>query len=88
MQTSYRAILRGDRLEWSSDAPDVAPNQAITVTVTIIDSDSTSTRSSQGARMAVVLAQLAALETRSELDDPLAWERDIRQERQLPGRDS
>ena len=87
MQTTYQAILRGDRLEWSSDAPDVAPNQALTVTVTIIETASVPAKPAQGARMAAMLAQLATLETRSEIDDPLAWERDIRQDRQLPGRD-
>lgn len=80
MQTSYQAILRGDRLEWSSEAPDVAPNQAVTVTVTINDNASTSAIPSQGARMVAALAKLASLETRSELADPVAWERDIRRD--------
>lgn len=44
-------------------------------------------KQSDGARMARVLEKLAKLNPMPEVDDPVAWQRDIREDRALPGRD-
>ena len=89
MLTTYKAILRGDRLEWSSNAPaPLKPDQAVAVHVTILDEViEPETLLAQGERMAAALAKLAALEIRAESIEPLAWERELRQDRVLPERD-
>ena len=43
--------------------------------------------SDRGALMAHVLEELAARDAFSEIADPAAWQRDLRQDRPLPGRD-
>jgi hypothetical protein len=40
-----------------------------------------------GGRMADLLEQLAAIQALPDLTDPARWERDLRQDRELPGRE-
>ncbi len=82
MPTTYRALLKGDQLEWQDEAPAQAQGQAVLVQVTLLGRDTTV----QGERMAAALEKLAALRTFADEDDPAAWERNGRQERTLPGR--
>lgn len=83
MRESYRAILRGNRLEWEEGSPGIV-DRAVAVRVTLL-ADATQ-QAQQGARMAAVLEQLAASRAFEELDDPAAWERHLREERELPNR--
>ena len=84
MRETYRAILRGDRLEWTDPGP-VDLNAEQTVEVTILDEpDQTENR---GKRMAEALEKLAASDAFSEISDPSEWQREIRKDRPLPGRD-
>jgi hypothetical protein len=90
MLTTYKAILKNNRLEWRGVTPgQISPDKALEVHVTILDEpDTPSTNGTQGERMAAALEQLAALGTLAEIADPVAWEREVRQERSLPGRES
>ena len=90
MLNTYKATLRGNRLEWSGDIPKRLPsNKAVAVHVTILDESVEETTSvSRGQRMAAALEQLAAAGALPELTDPVTWEREIRQDRVLPGRES
>lgn len=84
MRDHYRAVLRGDRLEWQGDGP-VLDGGAVAVEVTVLrDSPS---RTEQGAKMAAILERLAAGGAVAGIDDPVAWERNLREDRDLPGRD-
>ncbi len=89
MLQTYKAILRGDRLEWRDTPPEVLTSeQAIAVHVTILDEEATSERSdSTGSRMAALLEQLASLNTFAEIGDPQFWQREIRQARGLADRE-
>jgi len=82
MSRTYRAILRGDRLQWAGDAPD--PSAPLPVDVIVLD---TTPNGSRGKEMADALAQIAARGGISSIPDPAAWQREIRQDRPLPGRD-
>lgn len=84
MRESYRAILRGNRLEWQGRGP-TTNDQGVAVRVTVVE-DAQQTQH-RGARMAAALEQLAATNPFREVDDPASWERHQREERQLPGRD-
>lgn len=83
MRESYRAILKGDRLEWQGGSP-ATDDRPIAVRVTL-EEDASQARQ-RGARMAAALDQLAASRPFEELDDPAAWERSLREERELPER--
>ena len=84
MGESYRAILRGDRLEWMGAAPSRVANEQ-PVEVTILD-ESAST-ADRRRRMAQALEKLAEIDAFSEISDPVEWQREIRKDRPLPGRD-
>lgn len=83
MQT-YRAILKGDRLEWTdSEPPDLNPEQPVEVTIL----DEPDPIADRRRRMAEALENLAAADAFSEISDPVEWQREIRKDRPLPGRD-
>jgi hypothetical protein len=89
--TTYKAILRGDHLEWRNDVRvSVSPDRAVAVYVTVLDEPVTPTLNpqDQGRRMAAALAQLAQLNACADITDPVAWERQMRQERALPNREA
>jgi hypothetical protein len=86
---TYKAILRGDRLEWRDSPPETLTSErAIAVHVTILDDEATVEQSAHsGSLMAALLEQLSGLDTFAEITDPQAWQREIRQERNLPDRE-
>lgn len=85
MQT-YRAILKGDRLEWTDSEPtDLNPEQP--VQVTILDAPDHTDTTTQGLRMAKALERLAAANALSQIQDPVKWQREIRKDRPLPDRE-
>ena len=89
MLSTYEAILKGNRLEWSKVAPEQPLSEkGVVVYVTILDqSPPLSKGTIQGQRMAAALEQLAAIPVLAYLDDPAAWEREMRQDRPLPHRE-
>jgi len=89
MLETYQAVLRANRIEWSGDAPpQLSSDQAVRVYVTFLDKIADSAPgNAQGARMAAALERLAANRTLPAEMDAAAWERDVRQDRPLPGRD-
>ncbi len=90
MLNTYKAILKGDRLEWSGEAPELPPEgRPVAVHVTILDEEGALVPKhlSQGQRMAAALEQLAATQALADIADPVAWEREVRQDRTLPDRD-
>ena len=89
MLNTYKAILKGNHLEWNEDAPDhLAPEDAVAVYVTILDEPVVpSPIIQQGQRMAAALEQLPAINALADLTGPVAWEREVRQDRPLPDRE-
>jgi hypothetical protein len=70
-------------LEWTDVVPDhLASEQA--VEVIILDEPDQMARR---RRMAEALENLAASDAFSEISDPVEWQREIRKDRPLPGRD-
>jgi hypothetical protein len=88
MLPTYKAVLRGDRLEWSGDAPkQMGPEDTVPVYVTLLDEPvRDEVHASRGQRMAHALEQLAEIHAVAEIEDPAGWERDIRADRSLPDR--
>ncbi|MDX6446073.1 MAG: hypothetical protein QOH71_3147 [Blastocatellia bacterium] len=83
MPETYRAILRGDRLEWTDPGPvDLNPEQPVEVIIL----DEPDQMANRGKLMAEALEKLAATDAFSEISDPSEWQREIRKDRPLPGR--
>ena len=83
---SYSAILHGDdRLEWTdaSPAPEVR-GRSVRVKIEVEDEID---KAERGRRMAEALRKLAENNAFAEIEDPAAWERKIRVDRPLPGRE-
>ena len=87
MLQTYRALLRGDQLEWTSRRPAVIPaDQPVLVDVTMSE-ESFAAKTESGRCMAAILEQLAQTGSFAEISDPVDWQRDLRADRSLPGRD-
>ena len=82
MLPTYKATLKGNRLEWIGEQP--RRKEAVPVHVTVLE-EQTSHRA-QGDQMAEALNQLAEAGGLSTISDPEAWQREQRQDRALPGR--
>jgi len=87
MTATYEAILRGDRLEWSGEEPPHIA-EAVAVQVTILETPLAATADARRSqRVAAALERVAARDTLAAIADPVAWQRELRQERPLPGRE-
>ncbi len=84
---TYKAILRGNRLEWSESAPKrLAEQDPVAVYITILDEKILPQgKTVQGQKMAAPLEALGRLAS-VRIADPAAWEKEQRQERELPQR--
>ena len=84
MLRTYEGILQGDRVRWSGEeAP--ATDRPLRVHVTVVEEETDAEE--RGRKMADALSKLASSGAFGEIDDPGAWQRDVRRERSLPGRD-
>ena len=89
MRATYRAVLHGNHLEWRDEEPEeLRPDREVEVFVTILDdSESPEARRARGAAMAAALERLAAAGGVQGFGDAAEWEREIREDRPLPGRE-
>lgn len=83
---AYRAVLKGDRLEWMEAPPPEAENGGIQVVVLLLE-DAPMLSNSQGQLMAAALAGLAESGGVPSFGDPTIWQRTIREDRPLYGRE-
>ena len=84
---TYRALLRGDHLEWLEEAPEPQTDVPLRVHVTVLEPESPSEAHARGYAMAALLEKLAKRRTFSTIPDPVTWQRELRQDRVLPGRE-
>ena len=87
MPQSYRAVVNGNQVEWINAPPE--PNGPMSVKITPLEPEPDSEEMRRARRRVAVeaLAELAAAGGISSIPDPAAWEREIRQNRPLPGRE-
>jgi hypothetical protein len=84
MLRTYEGILEGDRVRWAGkDVP--ATDRPLRVHVTVLEEETE--REKRGHKMADALSKLAESGAFSGVEDPSAWQREIRRDRPLPGRD-
>lgn len=87
MMHTYKALLRGNRLEWLEEAPEPRTDAPLSVHVTVLEQVPPSEAHARGHAMAALLEKLAERRTFSTITDPVRWQRELRQDRMLPGRD-
>lgn len=85
MSHSYRAILTGDQLDWVDTPP--RTDRPLPVDVIVQDRPGIGVARSDGARMAAVLEELVDATVYGQVRDPARWQRMVREDRPLPGRD-
>ncbi len=90
MLNTYRAVLKGSRIEWRGESPpEISAGRDVAVEVTVLRDDrfKASRAPDAGKRMASALEKLATSTAVADIDDPVDWQRKMRQDRPLPGRD-
>ena len=89
MPATYRAVLQGNRLEWRDEEPEeLPPDRKVEVVVTILDDlESPVDAKARGAAIVEPLRKLAAAGGPKGFGDPAKWQREMRKERALPGRE-
>jgi hypothetical protein len=86
MDSTYKATVRGDRIEWGDDVPEEVRSQpALSVIVTIAEQSEVANKSG-GSRMAAALERLAQDGGVPFISDPVQWQRQQREDRNIPGR--
>jgi hypothetical protein len=80
MTSTYKGTLRGNSIEWDDEAP--AEEGPVPVEVTLV-----SGRKTDGKKLREALEALAAAGGVRSIPDPIAWQREIRRDRPLHGRD-
>ncbi|MBW4514737.1 MAG: hypothetical protein KME11_05880 [Timaviella obliquedivisa GSE-PSE-MK23-08B] len=85
MLKTFKAWLKGSRLEWIGDVPNELGEQMLQVHVTFLDDNPVLESKTRGQRMAEILANLAATQVLSNID-PVLWQQETRQDRSLVGR--
>ena len=84
MLEKYRATIHGDRIEWEGEAPrGLKGDRTITVDVTPVEKR----KRANGKKAAEILGKIAAMGGVKSIKDPVKWQREIRKDRKLPGRD-
>ena len=85
MHSTYKAILKGDRVEWLGEAPDT--NGGVPVQITVLEQPHPSDDATREQRIREILNALVASGAAAAFGDPVEWQREIRKDRPLPGRD-
>lgn len=84
---TYRAVLRGDRVEWIDAPPSCQGDTEVQITLLRPAAEPEDARRARRRSAVAALAELAAAGGIAAIPDPAAWEREIRQDRPLPGRE-
>ena len=86
MQRIYEAILKGNHLEWAREVPKQS-DRPIRVYVTLQEDRSSLSAEFRRERIVEILEKIAASNVFADISDPVEWQRELRQDRPLPGRD-
>ena len=90
MLTTLRAVVEDDKIHWQEAVDNVLPaNRPVEVLITILEGRPNGRSPEEQARHRVAAVQkLAALNAFSGMPDPARWQREIREDRELPDRET
>lgn len=86
MQRIFEAILKGNLLEWANEVPKQG-DEPVKVYVSLQEERSTLSAELRRQRIVEILEKIAASNVFADISDPVEWQRELRQDRPLPGRD-
>lgn len=89
MLNTYKAKLKGDHIEWAESPPPVLNGGTTDVLVTVLGSHEavTADKAELRRRRVAALERIAARGGIKSIPDPVAWQREMREDRPLPGRE-
>jgi hypothetical protein len=86
MLKDYDAVVHNGRIEWRGEAPPDT-SKPLDVRVTVLGEAAELSPDERRRRMADALQRLAASNPFADIEDPVAWQREVRRDRPLPGRE-
>lgn len=87
MLRTYKATLKNNHIEWDNDIDEVInSDSAVPVFITILDEPLPDDTIYRGKSMVSALNMLVKLKAFRDVDDPVELIREMRQDRELPGR--
>jgi hypothetical protein len=88
MIATYKARLLGNMLDWQEESPPVS-SSTVSVLVTVLPHPDTPLRAHEptGSRLAAILKRLARENTVPSIPNPVEWQKEMRRDRVLPGRE-
>ena len=89
MLTTLKATVQGDRIRWLENSEGVfPPGRLVQALITPLEEPTAAATSDERTqRRLAALKKLASLNAFSSIQDPVAWQRDARADRNLPGRE-
>ena len=78
-------LLHKDKIEWVEETPEI--DGPVPTYIVVLDNLDVRHPDNNGAIMVAMFEILADKGTFDEIEDPVAWQREIRKDRPLPGRD-
>lgn len=87
MEDKYRATINGDKITWDDDVPSAIRNGGrVQVIITVANRPITQSKAN-GQRAVAALQAIADRGGIESIPDPVEWQREIRKDRPLPGRE-
>ena len=87
MLRTYKAIIRNNYVEWDNDIHEIInSDNPVSVYITILDEPKPDNNVERGKCMVSPLNKLVKMKAFGDVDDPVEFIREMRQERELPGR--
>ncbi|MBI5385741.1 MAG: hypothetical protein HZA90_13765 [Verrucomicrobia bacterium] len=89
MLTTLKATVQGDRIQWLEDSEGVFPaSRLVQALITPLEEPPVAaTPDERSQRRVAALKKLASLNAFSSIQDPVAWQHEVRSDRELPGRE-
>ena len=89
MLNTYKARLKGDHIEWAESPPPALNGGTTDVLVTVLGSHEADTadKAELRRRRVAALERIAARGGIKSIPDPVSWQREMREDRPLPGRE-
>ena len=78
--------MKGNLLEWANEVP-TQGDRPVRVYVTLQEERSTLSAEFRRQKIVEILEKIAVNNVFGDISDPVEWQRDLRQDRPLPGRD-
>jgi len=87
MLRTYKAVIKDNCVIWDNDVhEEIDSYSPVPVYITLLEEPKPIDKSEQGRRMVSALNKLVRSKAFGDVDDPVTFIREMRQERELPGR--